>query len=87
MFTSMKAYSSISICFDAVWLLFKYKELRKSRNKMIIIVFMFVECFTDEVKKNHLYCCIAKTIQKAYLSLFSKVTPVSYINEQFNYSF
>ena len=38
--------SSTSICYDDVWLLFKYKELRKLRNKVIIIVFMFVECFT-----------------------------------------
>ena len=53
------------------WLLFKYKELRKLRSKVIIIVFMFVECFTEEVKKI-IYCyCIAKTIQKA-VSLFSK---------------
>ena len=44
---SIAVNSSISICYDAVWLMFKYKELRKFRNKVInIVVFMFVECFT-----------------------------------------
>ena len=43
---SIAVNSSISICYDAVWLLLKQKELRKLRNKVIIIVFMFVECFT-----------------------------------------
>ena len=43
---SIAVSSSISIYYDAVWLLFKYKELQKLRNKVIIIVFKFVECFT-----------------------------------------
>ena len=43
---SISVNSYISICYDAGWVLFKYKELRKLRNKVIIIVFMFVECFT-----------------------------------------
>ena len=43
---SIGVNSSSSIFYDAVWLLFKYKELRKLRNKVTIIVFMFVECFT-----------------------------------------
>ena len=43
---SIDVNSSISIFYDAFWSLSKYKELRKLRNKVIIIVFMFVECFT-----------------------------------------
>ena len=39
--------SSIRICYDVVWL-WKYKELRKLRNKVIIIV----ECFTEDIKKS-----------------------------------
>ena len=60
---SIAVNSSISICYDAVWLLFKYKELRKLRNKVINIVFVFVE------EKNHCYC-IAKNYTKRISFIF-----------------
>ena len=62
---SIAVNSAISICYDAVWLLIKYKELRKLRNKMIIIVFMYVKCFTEERKKK-------SSIVVASLKLYKK---------------
>ena len=71
---SIAVNSSISICYDAVWLLFKYKELRKLRNKMINIVYMFVECFTEEVKKSFIVVASLKLYKKQLVYFQNKTT-------------